>query len=440
MISFDELLDQIERARERDEQWRRLAAEVERREQLHDELIVEKERSAAASVAKTNFLANISHEIRTPLSAVIGLVDVLLETGDISRAPEQRLLTLESIKRNSSHLLAVIEDILDLAKLEAGRSDGTSERFCPLEVAREVCELLGHQAAQGGLSLELRPSGRLPVAIVGDRTRLVRILMNLVGNALKFTERGSVTVELTLVEDERDPRLRFAVRDTGIGIAPGELDRLFEPFEQADNSSSRRYSGTGLGLAICRNLAELLGGRLEAESEPGRGSVFTLELPTGSLEGLRVVEEDEQRRTLAASPSAPDERFERRVLVAEDSGDNQRVILHILERVGAEVEMVGNGELAIERAQAAEAEGDPFSVILMDMQMPVLDGYTAARRLRREGYTGAIVALTAHAMDGEQQRCLEAGCDGYETKPIQRERLLATMRRLAASEKDPEGD
>ena len=439
MKSLDEMLESMERATERADQWHALEAEVERRRALYEELVIEKERAEAAAIAKTHFLANMSHEIRTPMTAILGQAEQLLEAGDVTQAPEERLKSLKTIKRNSILLLAIINDILDLSKIEAGGLSVERIDFYPMQVIEDVILLLRDQAREKGLELSAEFESEIPETFQGDPTRLKQILLNLIGNAIKFTRRGSVTLAVGLVARDADPRLRFAVVDTGIGLAEAERARLFRPFEQADNSTSRRYGGTGLGLAICRRLTELMGGTLTVESELGRGSTFTLELATGPLEQARMLPHpvlggDEPLAALRPTP-ADRHALACRILVAEDAPDNQRVIRHMLDKAGARVEIAEDGEIAVERILAAWEAGEPFDVVLMDMQMPRLDGYEATRRLRDRGYRGAIIALTAHAMEGERQRCLDAGCDDYETKPLDQERLIDAIRRYAPSAK-----
>jgi len=440
VISFDEILDRIERAVDRERQWRRLETEVEHRKALYEELKVEKDRAEAAAVAKSNFLRNMSHEIRTPMTAMLGLADLLLETGDLSKAPEDRLEALQAMKRNGAHLLTIINDILDLSKIEAGHLGVERIQFNPIQIVEDVLPVLRVHANEKGLSLSAESEHEIPETMEGDPARLKQILLNLLDNAIKFTSSGSVSLRVSLASDRDDPVICFAVADTGIGIAQEQRSRLFRAFEQADNSTSRKYGGTGLGLAICKYLAGFMGGTIEVESELGRGSTFTLELPTGPLEGVRMLRPTSLQAT-DRQPGPPEETSELRplayrILVAEDSPDNQRIIRHLLQKQGAQVEMAENGQIAVEKALQARDAGLPFEVILMDMQMPILDGYDATRTLRGHAVRGPIIALSAHAMEGESGRCLEAGCDAYETKPIDRVRLIETIHRCVASAKE----
>ncbi|MFQ5494033.1 MAG: ATP-binding protein, partial [Phycisphaerae bacterium] len=270
-----------------------------------------------------------------------------------------------------------------------------------------------------------------------DPTRLRQILINVVGNAIKFTDRGAVRMAVgALRGDLPEPLLQFEITDTGIGMSPEQLDRVFNPFFQADSSTTRRYGGTGLGLAISRRLARLLGGDLEVESEVGKGSVFRITVATGSLDGIPMLYRPDQvggadkTKRAGRKGAAPDEekRLDCRILLAEDGPDNQRLISFVLTKAGATVTVKENGKLAADAALAAQKEGRPFHAILMDMQMPVMDGYKATAWLRQKGYEGPIIALTAHAMAGDREKSISAGCDDYATKPINQEKLISTIR------------
>ena len=440
--AFNGMLERIERDADLEEQRRRLAAEVQRREVLYEKLRIEKEKAEAAAVAKTRFLTNMSHELRTPLTAILGFTEILLETGDLNKAPQDRLEALQTIRRNGAHLLTVINDVLDLAKADAGRLRVESVRFQPAQVVADVLSMVRVRAIEKGVELESTYESDIPETMLGDPKRLKQILMNLLGNAIKFTARGSVRLGVRLLGIDPEPRMQFRVSDTGIGIAPEQRERLFLPFEQADDSTARAFGGTGLGLAISKQLAELTGGTISVDSQIGCGSTFTVDLPAGSLEGVRLISSQDAQHECPASlneGSDPSDltQLSCRVLVAEDAPDNQRLIRTVLDSAGAHVEIVENGQLALERAIEAREDGEPFDVILMDMQMPVLDGYEATRMLRRQNYDGQIIALTAHAMAEEEQRCLDAGCDAYQTKPLHRRALLEAIHSLA--EKPEEG-
>jgi signal transduction histidine kinase len=393
----------------------------------------------AATRAKSEFLANMSHEIRTPMTAILGFTECLRDPG---LAVEEREAQLDIIRRNGDHLLTVLNDILDLSKIEAGQMLVEAVEVDMPALLSEIASLMRVRAAAKGLSFELVYQTPVPERVTTDPTRLRQILLNLIGNGIKFTERGGVQLRISTLDPANDTaRLRVAVEDSGIGIAPERLEQLFRAFAQGDSSTSRRFGGTGLGLVISQRLARLLGGEVGFTGSPGGGSTFTVTIPTGSLAGVRML----TRASEAVARCKPhltelDERLSGRVLLAEDGLDNQRLISLILKRVGAEVVVAGNGQVACELAERSRAEGRPFDLILLDMQMPVMDGHDAARALRQVGWNGPIIALTANAMAGDRERCIEAGCDGYETKPVQRERLIATCRQALGRALGPRSD
>jgi len=302
------------------------------------------------------------------------------------------------------------------------------------------------RAEAKGLHLHAQIHGLVPETIYTDPLRVRQILLNLVGNAIKFTELGGVTVDVRLKGYPKNPRLVFSVQDTGIGIPEDKLQLLFTPFTQVDNSATRKHGGTGLGLAISKRLVEMLGGTIRVESRPGRGTRFQVELPLENTQDVPLVQGrswSQIAETLQPAQVAQDRRCPLkgyRVLLAEDGPDNQRLIAFVLRKAGAEVTVVENGKKAVEMAMATfpgwgkrfDDPDEPFDVVLMDMQMPVMDGYTATRRLRELNYTRPIVALTAHAISGDREKCLEAGCDEYLTKPINRQKLIETVARFAA--------
>jgi PAS domain S-box-containing protein len=385
--------------------------------------------------AKSEFLANMSHEIRTPMTAILGYADLLAaELHD----PEH-LESLGIIRSNGDHLLTIINDILDLSKIEAGKLQIDRQPCSPAAIAAEVISLLRVRASGKGLSLKLEFDGPLPEAISTDPIRLRQILLNLVGNAIKFTETGEVRVVVRLAHRHGSkPELVCEVIDTGIGMTAAQIENLFQPFQQAEASTSRTFGGTGLGLAIAKRLAEMLGGAIAVASQPARGSTFVLTVDPGPLDGTALL--DQPGDAIAAAKANPaltnrQPRLNCRILLAEDGVDNRRFISFLLSKAGARVTGVENGQKALEMALATfhgwgRRQDDPhetFDVILMDMQMPVMDGYTATRRLRNEGYIGPIIALTAHAMADDRQKCLDAGCDDYATKPIEPVKLMSTI-------------
>ncbi len=398
------------------------------------QLVEAAKRAEAASRAKTAFLANMSHEIRTPMTAVLGYTDLLLaDSGDA----EQRGLWAAAARRNGAQLLELIDGILDVSRLEADRLV-IEPRACALrELVEPVVAAARESSAAKGLEFRVALAAECPESIETDPARLRQILSNLLRNAVKFTAQGSVQLRVARVPGS-DSMLSFEVADTGIGISAQDCERIFAPFGQLDESHTRRFGGAGLGLAVSRRLATLLGGTLVVESEPGRGSCFRLELPAPAVAlpapGPGVASAAAAAREPRGVPAgAP------RVLVAEDGVDNQRLIRAFLRAAQADVTVVENGAQALASAQAALDAGAPYDLLLMDMQMPVMDGYEATRRLRELGYAAPIVALTAHAMRGDRERCLAAGCDDYLTKPIDRKVLVQALARCVAEQK-PETD
>jgi len=389
----------------------------------------------AANQAKSEFLANMSHEIRTPMTAILGFTEVLLGQGELVNAPPERIDAIETIRRNGEHLLEIINDILDVSKIEAAKLDIERVRCSPIQLVAEVQELMQVRATGKGLTLGLEFRDAVPETIQTDPTRLRQILINLIGNALKFTEVGNVRLVTRLTQEGAYPMMQFDVIDTGMGMTEEQAARLFQPFTQADSSTTRRFGGTGLGLTISRRLACLLGGTVRlVETRPGVGTCFRATIATGPLDDVTMIRNPHAAAAAVAStarPQASDAEVDLsgcRILLAEDGPDNQRLISFVLSKETRNaITIVDNGRRAVEAAFAARDEGAPFDVILMDMQMPIMDGYEACRTLRRRGYAGVIVALTAHAMEGDREKCLDAGCDGYAAKPIDRKVLLQTI-------------
>jgi signal transduction histidine kinase/ActR/RegA family two-component response regulator len=393
-------------------------------------------RADAANLAKSHFLANMSHEIRTPMTAILGFADLLRE--ECHDRP-QAVRSLEVICRNGEHLLEVINDVLDLSKIESGRMLVEKIECSPADVVAEVHSLLQLRAGEKGLTFETQISPDLPMQIRTDPTRLRQILLNLASNAIKFTFRGQVVLSASPAPGSR--AIEFTVRDTGIGLSDDQVAGLFKPFTQADATTTRNFGGTGLGLTISQRLSRLLGGALSVESALGVGSVFRL-----LLAGDRLMIEPEQQPLAEPTASMPAVASGEatpakpgalpagcRVLLAEDGPDNQRLFSLILRRAGALVTVVENGRAAVDAAMTALHSGRPFQVVLMDMQMPQLDGYEATRLLRSRGYKLPIVALTAHAMRAEQDKCRAAGCDEFAAKPIHKDELLALVKRYVSA-------
>jgi signal transduction histidine kinase/DNA-binding NarL/FixJ family response regulator len=412
---------------------REMRVTAEQDAQLESKLNAEADCRAAldANRVKSEFLANMSHEIRTPMTAIQGYADLLL---DMNLSASDRLNYLLTIRRNSDHLMRLLNGILDLSKIEAGKLNVERVACSPAQIVVDVASLMRVRATENALGFSVEFATPVPETIQSDPTRLRQILLNLVGNAIKFTERGSVQVFVRCEKPDSGPaRLSFEIADTGVGLTKAQAGKLFAAFAQADSSTTRKFGGTGLGLSIAKRLATLLGGDITVESLPGRGSSFTLTVGTGSLEGVTMLADLHEAGVPLESTDAMEraaqlpEKIAARVLLAEDGPDNQILVMTHLRRAGADVTVAANGRIAVDLARAAVAEGAPFDLILMDMQMPEMDGYTATATLRKEGYQGAIVALTAHAMEGDREVCIAAGCDDYLTKPIDRDKLLRTV-------------
>ena len=377
----------------------------------------------AANHAKSEFLANMSHEIRTPMNAILGFAD-LLKRGYVKSEAEARS-HLDTIHSSGKFLLNLINDILDLSKIEAGRIEVEHIDCAPHAICREVARVLSVKAKEKNLALAVEAAGPIPATIRSDPARLRQIVTNLVGNAIKFTERGGVRVVMRLDDGSGSALLAIEVIDTGIGMVPGQLDKLFEAFSQGDASINRRFGGTGLGLAISRRFARALGGDIAVRSAPGKGSVFTVTLDTGPLEGVRLLQPGEIEEPESAADADADARWQfppATVLVVDDGPENRELVALVLQEHGLRIIEAENGAAAVDLASTQD-----FGVILMDMQMPVMDGFEATRRLRQAGLDVPIVALTANAMKGFEREVMAAGCTGYLTKPIDIDRLVAAL-------------
>jgi PAS domain S-box-containing protein len=393
-----------------------------------DRLRAQTQKSEAANRAKSTFLANMSHEIRTPLGVILGYADLLLHPADTAKAEQEQYL--HRIIKNGQELARLIDDILDLSKVEEGRMEIEKKSFDIFELIHDITTSFQVKLQEKSIELSTSIHPRVPAVVYSDPKRLRQILVNIVGNAVKFTEKGAIRLTVEMIQRADQPALlAFKIIDSGIGIS--ESKELFKPFHQEDASTTRRFGGTGLGLALSKALAQSLGGDVELlETTAGVGSTFLVTVESGRM--LSVQSSLHAHKPGAASPSSELPLSDMKILVADDSKDNQLLIKRILQRCGASVTTVSDGELAVR-----EGTSNPYDAILMDMQMPILDGYSATRKLRDLGVAIPIVALTAHAMQEEMQKSLAAGCTAHLTKPIDKSLLLHTLTTYTEQQRRP---
>lgn len=391
---------------------------------LDEQLLAAKAKAEEANEAKSRFLANVSHEIRTPLGLIIGLMDLLVEN---SLEPAERALYTCSVQRNGRLLLQVVNDLLDISKIEAGHLKIESQPFDLRTAIDDVLKTVTLRAKEKGLAFNVTWVGSVPRLIAADEIRLRQVLLNIIGNAIKFTPYGhvDVSIEWKNTPDLAAGTLLVTVQDSGVGLSDDQKERIFQPFGQADSGTCRHFGGTGLGLVISRQLCRAMGGDLKlVSSSPSKGSIFSISIAAiaGTDELPSAIQPAFSRHSLTGH----------NVLLAEDSTDNQMLISRLLRHAGASVEIANNGREAINACTKCR-----FDVVLMDIQMPEVDGYAATQELRKRGYDGPIVALSAHAMSEDTQRSLEIGCNYHLTKPINRNDLIAIVSQFAEARPGP---
>ena len=410
--------------------WIGTCTDIHDRKTMELKLIHAESAAKAASFAKTAFLANMSHEIRTPMNAILGFTELML---DPEQTPDERVDSIHTVQRNATQLLKIIDQILDISKVESGRLQLEKVEVNVASLLEDIRSLLTPQALDKSLDFKIHLDTPIPRLISSDPTRLRQILLNLIGNAIKFTSEGFVHVHVKWgakdLANSGHGKMRFEISDSGVGIDPTHADRLFKPFVQEDSTTTRNFGGTGLGLALSRELARAMGGDVTlAHSEPEKGSRFVAEVVANPMERTSFLKSLD---TSSDENQIPSRKGDRRlqgmkVLLVEDVLDNQALIGHFLSRAGADFDVANNGQKGIEKALSGN-----YDAVLMDIQMPLLDGYEATRRLRTKGYKTPIIALTAHALHEEREKSIEAGCTDHLSKPVQYNVLIEHLANIS---------
>lgn len=398
--------------------------DITKRKRAEKEVELARQLAERANLAKSEFVANMSHELRTPLSAILGYAEILASH---LQEPDD-LVCVDAIGRNGQHLLALLNDILDLSKIETGKLNIRVEPVKLSALVNEVYALIENRALSKNIGFNIDYASKIPETIDTDPTRLRQILINLLGNAIKFTERGGVRLQVKVLETlSPETLLQFKVDDTGVGIAEEQFSSIFYAFEQGDTSSTRRFEGSGLGLSISRKLAHLLKGDITVQSTVGQGSTFIFTMPIGELNEETFIDAPPPGLAIKESPRPLRKLNGEKILVVDDRDDMRLLIQRLVEQAGGRSITAVNGQHALEQYDRAVQDDAPFSAIIMDMQMPVMDGFEATGRLREAGFDGLIIALTAGAMQGERTKCLAAGCNHYLSKPVDGRYLIELL-------------